>query len=215
MEATELPPNAFDDPNVSPPNLLGHYAGLFTRAVAFVIDSLIIALALAIIPWLVQILLNAVGIGSYTTRWMVGVSRLLASGIFAALFTYVYYAFFWFFAGMTIGNAVMGIRIIRTNGHRIGPLRTLVRLIGYVIALIPFGLGFFWILIDDRRQGWQDKIAGTFAIYAWEARPEERLYSQQFMRKLPARMLDQIRLPSPEVEQVISSTEQIIKKKRV
>ena len=212
MEATELMPNAFDQPDATPPNLLGHYAGIFTRVVAFVIDALIIAIALAIVPWITQILLNSVGIGSLTTRWMNGVVRLLASGIFAAIFSYAYYAFFWFFVGMTIGNAVMGIRIVRTNGKRVGPIRTLVRLIGYVIALIPFGLGFFWILIDDRRQGWHDKLAGTFAVYAWEARPEEQLYNPSFLKKLPARLLEHIRLPSPEIENIINTTEQSSKK---
>jgi uncharacterized RDD family membrane protein YckC len=212
MEAVELPPNLFDNPDSSPPNLLGHYAGLFTRMVAFVIDALLIAIALAIIPWMGQILLNSIGIGSFTTRWMEGVQRLMASGIFAAVFTYAYYAFFWFFAGMTIGDAVLGIRIVRTNGKRIGPFRTLIRLIGYVIALIPLGLGFFWILIDNHRPGWHDKLAGTFAVYAWEARPEEKFYSPGFIKKLPRVVLEQIRLPSPEIENVIDVTERSLPK---
>ena len=135
---------------------------------------------------------------------MVGVGRLLASGIFAILFTYSYYAFFWYFAGMTIGNAVMGIRIIRTNGKRVGPFRTLLRLIGYAIALIPFGLGFFWILIDDRRQGWHDKLAGTFAVYAWEARPDERFYAHGLVKKLPMSVLEHIKLPPPEIDKNLS-----------
>jgi uncharacterized RDD family membrane protein YckC len=212
MEAVELPPNHYDDPDASPPNLLGHYAGLFTRMIAFVIDALVIAIAIAIIPWMGQILLNSIGIGSFTTRWMEGVQRLMASGIFAAFFMYAYYAFFWYFAGMTIGDAVLGIRIVRTNGKRIGPFRTLIRLIGYVIALIPFGLGFFWILIDNRRQGWHDKLAGTFAVYAWEARPEEKIYSPGFMKNLPGVVLEHIRLPSPEIENVIDATERSLPK---
>jgi uncharacterized RDD family membrane protein YckC len=40
-------------------------------------------------------------------------------------------------------------------------------------------LGFFWILIDDRRQGWHDKIAGTLVIYTWEAHHEERFLSDR------------------------------------
>jgi uncharacterized RDD family membrane protein YckC len=45
--------------------------------------------------------------------------------------------------------------------------------------MIPLFLGFFWILIDDRRQGWHDKIAGTCVVYTWHARPDET-----FFRKL-------------------------------
>jgi hypothetical protein len=116
MEAIELAPNYYDDPDATPPNLLGHYAGLVIRIIAFAIDALIVALALALIPWLVQILLESIGIGSLTTRWMVGVGRLLASGIFAILFTYSYYAF----SGTSWHDdwkRGLGIRIIRTNGN--------------------------------------------------------------------------------------------------
>jgi uncharacterized RDD family membrane protein YckC len=41
-----------------------------------------------------------------------------------------------------------------------------------------FFLGFLWILIDNRRQGWHDKMAGTCVIYNWPARPDEN-----FLRK--------------------------------
>lgn len=204
MQATELPPNRFDEPEATPPNLIGHYAGFFSRLVAFVIDSLIIALCLAILPWLVNILLDSTGLTSYTARWILGVELILASGIFAICFTYAYYSFFWFFAGMTIGDIVMGIRIVRTNGKRVGPFRSLIRLLGYGLSIIPFGLGFFWILIDDRRQGWHDKLAGTCAVYAWEARPEERLYTSESMNKLPKSVIEHIKLPSPEIDQIIS-----------
>jgi uncharacterized RDD family membrane protein YckC len=204
MQVTGLTHDKFDEPDATPPNLIGHYVGLFSRLVAFVIDALIIAVALAIVPWLLQILMDSTGLASFTTQWMAGVERLLASGIFAVFFTYAYYAFFWFFAGMTIGDAVMGIRIIRTNGKRVGPFRSLIRLIGYSLSMIPLGLGFFWILIDDRRQGWHDKLAGTFAVYAWEARPEERLYTRGLMEKLPASVLEHIKLPSPEIDHAIS-----------
>jgi uncharacterized RDD family membrane protein YckC len=43
------------------------------------------------------------------------------------------------------------------------------RFIGYFISGILF-LGFLWVLLDSRRQGWHDKIAGTFVIYSWEAK---------------------------------------------
>jgi uncharacterized RDD family membrane protein YckC len=41
------------------------------------------------------------------------------------------------------------------------------------IAAFPLYLGFAWILVDNRRQGWQDKIGGTHVVYAWDAKPDE------------------------------------------
>jgi hypothetical protein len=34
-----------------------------------------------------------------------------------------------------------------------------------VLAAIPFGLGFVGILLDDRRRGWQDRMAGVDVLY--------------------------------------------------
>jgi uncharacterized RDD family membrane protein YckC len=58
-------------------------------------------------------------------------------------------------------------------------LRGILRYLGYSLSAISLFLGFFWILIDDRRQGWHDKIAGTLVIYTWEAHHEERFLSDR------------------------------------
>ena len=44
------------------------------------------------------------------------------------------------------------------------------RLLTYGLSLAAVGIGFLFILSDDRRQGWHDKIAGTCVIYSWKAR---------------------------------------------
>jgi len=41
--------------------------------------------------------------------------------------------------------------------------------VGYFIAFLPVGLGFFWIIWDKRKQGWHDKIAGTVVVIHDEA----------------------------------------------
>ena len=38
--------------------------------------------------------------------------------------------------------------------------------LAYLISAILF-LGYLWILFDNRRQGFHDKIAGTFVVYSW------------------------------------------------
>ena len=39
-----------------------------------------------------------------------------------------------------------------------------LRLIGYLVSGAMFYLGFLWIAVDPRKQGWHDKIAGTVVI---------------------------------------------------
>lgn len=66
--------------------------------------------------------------------------------------------------GRTLGKLVLGLRVVRTDGTPLGFSRAFLRYLGYMIALIPFGLGVLWVAWDDQKQGWHDKIAGTFVI---------------------------------------------------
>jgi len=201
--------NSFDSPDGQPPNLVGHYAGFASRAIALVIDYLIILLLLYIIVWFINSIPGLFNIQSINLRWLNSLVILISTTIFTIAFIYGYFSIFWYLTGQTLGNAFMGIRVVRTNGRRIGFLRSLVRLIGYILAFIPLGLGFLWVLGDDRRQGWHDKLSGTYVIYAWDARPNEGLVSQEFQSHLPARLVKHLKLPpqnqSPQSESGSSS----------
>ena len=76
--------------------------------------------------------------------------------------------------GQTLGMILMGLRVVTIEGRRLTVWRAIIRFIGYIIAALPFFLGFAWILVDNRRQGWHDKIAGTYVAYIWAAKPDER-----------------------------------------
>lgn len=43
------------------------------------------------------------------------------------------------------------------------------------IAAMPLFLGYLWVLVDDERQTWHDRLAKTIVVYEWDARYEERL----------------------------------------
>jgi uncharacterized RDD family membrane protein YckC len=87
--------------------------------------------------------------------------------IFSAVIV-VYYLFFWTLLGYTPGKFLLGLKIVRRNGSKLGLGRAIVRFIGYWISIIPLGLGFIWIILDSKREGWHDKLAGTHVIYTWE-----------------------------------------------
>ena len=59
-----------------------------------------------------------------------------------------------------------GLRILDESGGPVPPRQDMRRLIGFALALIPFGLGFLGILLDERRRGWHDRCAGTVVFYA-------------------------------------------------
>ena len=39
-----------------------------------------------------------------------------------------------------------------------------MRALGCFLSFAVFGLGFIWVAIDDDRQSWHDKIAGTTVV---------------------------------------------------
>jgi len=189
----------FDKPDFQTPNLVGHYAGFTSRAVAFTIDAMIMSSMLLAIPWLLQLIIETIQLNLVFVNFAFSINKVivfLTSIVFRFIFLYSYYTFFWFFAGQTPGKSLTGVRVIRTDGKRVGPLRSLLRMIGYAISVLLLGIGFFWVLIDDRRQGFHDKIAGTYVVYAWEARPNERFVSPAHLNRYSQNFRDYLRLPS-------------------
>lgn len=147
--------------DLAAPLVLGAYAGFASRAVALIIDLAIDALLLTIISVTIRLLQEAVRYSELTVallNWLqITMSLTLLIG---------YFIFGWMLAGQTVGMALMGVRVVRTNGQYVTLWVAVRRLVGMLISSILF-LGYLWVLVDDRRQGFHDKIAGTYVIYAW------------------------------------------------
>lgn len=154
-------------------DLYGYYAGFVSRLFAFIIDILVLVVATTLMTWLITFIsllppIEAALGGS--SLWLI-LPALLTFGLYVG-----YPLFFWTLSGQTPGKMLMGLRVVTTDGQYLSFGRSVRRLIGYFVAAFPLYLGFFWILIDDRRQGWQDKIAGTCVVYTWHARPDETFF---------------------------------------
>ena len=141
-------------------------AGAVSRLLAFGLDGLIVNLVFSGLAAIAALIASAfTGNGN-------GVSGLvLAFGTVAwAALGCFYLVVFWSLAGQTPGMNFFGIRI-GVEGGRLPARRSFRRLLGLVLAAIPFGLGFLGILFDERRRGWQDRMAGADVVYE----PDERL----------------------------------------
>ena len=69
--------------------------------------------------------------------------------------------------GQSPGKIVVGIKIVRMDGSSLGFGGALMReIIGKIVSSVIFYLGYIWILFDGKRQGWHDKIAGTYVVKA-------------------------------------------------
>ena len=136
-------------------------AGFATRALGLAVDVLILNLATLVvggaIAWAANVLgveLNPSGLvvaGLAATSWLV---------LFAG-----YLVTFWSLTGQTPGMRFMGIRVTNLRGAPPGLTRSLARLGGMVLAALPLGAGFLLVLVDDRRRGLHDRIAGTLVVH--------------------------------------------------
>lgn len=180
------------------------HAGFISRAIAFVLDIVVMSVAVLAAVALLQALL-----GFFTLYGLIG-QRVVQSSPFRDIVVVVtaligvgvaigYPVFFWVLLGQTPGKLLMGVRIARTNGQRLTIGRALLRYLGYWLSAIPLGLGFFWVLVDDQRQCWHDKLADTYVIY--DARSPIPLSSPSASTAAPRSMAARPPLPpvSPSV----------------
>jgi len=88
------------------------------------------------------------------------------SSLLGGLINFAYFLYF-FSNGQTPGMMAMKIKLIGTDGtYPIGYSKGFLRYWGLQISGLVLCLGFLWILIDKKRQGWHDKIAGTYVVKA-------------------------------------------------
>jgi len=165
-------------------DLQGQYAGFVSRLIAWLIDRGIIIAVLGVVGWLATYLGQIVGLDitqcSTTNGWTgyICFAVVVALAVFVLTFAPIYFMFFWTLAGMTPGKAALGVRIVRLDGKPMTFRTSFRRYIGYVVSFLGFGAGYLWILIDNRRQGWHDKIGGTCVVYSWSARQNETLINR-------------------------------------
>jgi uncharacterized RDD family membrane protein YckC len=95
------------------------------------------------------------------------VGLFVLGSVLIGVLAMLYFPFFWARGGQTPGMRAAGIRVVNDrDGSRIGWGTALLRLVGYWVSGAVFYLGFVWILVDSRRRGWHDLIAGTCVIGA-------------------------------------------------
>ena len=135
------------------------YAGLSSRAVAFVLD-LLLALGVYLVGAGVVALIASL-VGGLRPPWLA--ATLAAAGWL--LVAGGYFVGFWSLAGGTPGMGMMRLRVDRGDGKALGVGRSLVRFVGLLLAIVPFFAGFLPILFDRRRRGLADYMAGTVVLH--------------------------------------------------
>jgi uncharacterized RDD family membrane protein YckC len=120
-------------------------AGFWIRIIALVIDVVLVAILAKFINELFPHSFRGPGPGMFV---------LVA----------VYGAVMWKLKGTTIGGIIFGLKVVRADGRELDWATAIVRALGCFVSLVIVGFGFIWIAIDDDKQSWHDKIAGTLVV---------------------------------------------------
>jgi uncharacterized RDD family membrane protein YckC len=123
-------------------------AGFWKRVLASLLDSVIIGIPLAILSYFI------------TGNW--------EGDIFTSLLNVLYFLIvpvLW--SGYTVGKKIVGIRIVKVNGEKLGfgamLLRTVVASIIYVITLgIAFIVSAIMVAVREDKRAIHDFLAGTY-----------------------------------------------------
>jgi uncharacterized RDD family membrane protein YckC len=150
------------------------YAGFVSRLFAFCIDFVVVVITALVVVSLAEALLNLFTVNGIVQQVTgqpqptYGPVRTVVNLAVVALAPFLAIAYpigFWTIFGATPGMMLMGLYLRRVDGRRVSFWRAIVRWLGSILSTIPLFLGFAWIAVDDRRQGWDDKLADTLVVF--------------------------------------------------
>lgn len=135
------------------------YAGVGTRALALGADALLANVLFVTLVALVDLIASL--FGGLKPHWVAG--TVAGAGWFVAVSAY--FVFFWSSLGQTPGMRLLAVRVRARDGQSPGVVRSLVRFVGLVLAIVPLFAGILPALFDDRRRALQDFLARTTVVY--------------------------------------------------
>lgn len=151
-----LPFEGYQDGSLAVPShpafASGRPAGFWARLGAFIIDAVVLTVALAfVLP------LFGSSLPMYFDPEDIGqlVSFVLHHGYFILLVG----AF-----STTIGKRAMNMYVLRPDGARAGYCRALGRQLATCLSLLMFGVGYWMIAFRSDKRGLHDLIAGTIVV---------------------------------------------------
>ncbi len=145
------------------------FGGFWRRFFAYLIDRIVL--------YLVSMFLFVIGMLALGVRGA-SLGRILATGelphgmgLFVVVYTVAmfftdmtYFTWFHGSVGQTPGKMLLGLHVIQASGEGMTFGVAFLRWAGSLVSGLSLWLGYLWIAVDGRKQGWHDKIAATLVV---------------------------------------------------
>lgn len=133
------------------------YVGFWARVGASLVDWILTALVT--LPPLLVIYGRAYFDGNATFK---GPADIVISFILPAIAVIE----FWRRKQATPGKMLIRSKLVDAEtGGKPSTRQLIIRYLGYIPAVLPFGLGLLWVAIDPRKQGWHDKLSNIVVVH--------------------------------------------------
>ncbi|HTZ59418.1 MAG TPA: RDD family protein [Acidobacteriaceae bacterium] len=162
-----------DQLSIDTPELVGielPLAGIGSRCVAFLVDSVVQGFALGALVLLIVLVASAAPPASHAARssepgkWAIAIVLLIPFLLQWGYFT----LFEAFWRGQTPGKRLLQLRVIQQSGRPIGLFESMGRNLVRVIDMLPvfYVLGAICIFTTRRQQRLGDMVAGTIVVHS-------------------------------------------------
>ena len=126
----------------------GEKAGFWIRTVAYIIDAIILGIVSGVITAVFRL------------------DQATSGNALGLLINVIYFVVLWSSTGggQTLGMRIFNLKVIRTDGSELTVVQAVIRWIGLFVSFIVIFIGVIWVAFDSEKQGWHDKIAGTYVV---------------------------------------------------
>jgi uncharacterized RDD family membrane protein YckC len=139
-------------------------AGLVSRGLAALIDAAILNGIFFVLTGILAFVVSAL----FGTADEASAPTIVLGATAWSLAGSAYLITFWSLAGETPGMRFLDLEIVGDQDRGLGLRRSVRRLAGLILSIVPFGAGLLAALFDPERRGWHDRIADTRVVHVDE-----------------------------------------------
>lgn len=147
--------------------LVAGYDGLLLVAVLFFTLALVMGLFMAVAPD--SLFIDPSLLDNPKLIQLTDLGRSIGSVIFIVhclTVSFLFYGWFWTHGGQTLGMRAWNLYLIKPDGKYVDWKIAFTRYLAAILSWAIAGLGFTWILLNNRKLAWHDSLSNTQIVYS-------------------------------------------------